>query len=90
MAIIGTDSTALAPFFMLPSMLYSSVTNSIGSNCLARLFYITPNCAGTAVGLLLAMQFVLDAFSTYITSLLFDGIANSLLLIMAGFGLLTF
>lgn len=90
MAIIGTISAAPAPLFMLSSMLYISVTGSIGANCLASLFNIIPNRAGTAAGLLVAMQFALGALSTYITSLMFDGTPNSLLLIMAGFGCVCF
>ncbi|RDL45539.1 Bcr/CflA family drug resistance efflux transporter [Marinomonas piezotolerans] len=90
MSIAGLASPALAALFMLPCMLYISVTGSIGANCLATLFNIIPNRAGTAAGLLVALQFALGAFSTYITSLLFDGTPNSLLLIMAGFGVLTF
>ena len=90
MTTIGAVSSAIAPLFMLSSMLYISVTGSIGANCLASLFNIIPNRAGTAAGLLVAMQFALGALSTYITTLLFDGTPNSLLLIMAGFGALSF
>lgn len=90
MTTIGAVSSAIAPLFMLSSMLYISVTGSIGANCLASLFNIIPNRAGTAAGLLVAMQFALGALSTYITTLLFDGTPNSLLLIMAGFGSLSF
>lgn len=90
MALISVSYADIALLFIASSMLFISVTGSIGANCLATLFAIIPERAGTAAGLLVAMQFALGSVSTYITSLLFDGTPASLLIVMASFGALSF
>lgn len=90
MALISVSYADIALLFITSSMLFISVTGSIGANCLATLFAIIPERAGTAAGLLVAMQFALGSISTYITSLLFDGTPASLLIVMASFGALSF
>ncbi len=90
MVLISIVHASTALLFFMASMLYISVTGSVGANCLANIFTLIPERAGTAAGLLVAMQFALGSISTYITSVFFDGTPTSLLLIMAGFGALSF
>lgn len=90
LSIIGLWLGQIALLFILSTMLYISVTGSIGANCLATLFRIIPDKAGTAAGLLVASQFALGAVSTYITTLVFDGRSDELLWVMAICGGLSF
>ncbi|TPE54444.1 Bcr/CflA family multidrug efflux MFS transporter [Maribrevibacterium harenarium] len=86
MSLIALFFHELPLLFLLGTMLYISVTGSIGANCLAILFSIVPERAGTAAGLLVAGQFAFGGLCSYVTTLVFDGSAASLLLVMAGCG----
>lgn len=90
LTIVGVWFGHIAVLFILGTMLYISVTGSIGANCLATLFRIIPDKAGTAAGLLVAAQFALGAGSTYITTLVFNGRSDELLWVMATCGGLSF
>lgn len=70
------------------TMLYISVTGAIGANSLAVLFEQLPEKAGTVSGLLVAAQFAMGSFISYVASLLFDGTPASLLIMMACCGTL--
>lgn len=86
--LIGATFAQIPWLFMLTSMLYISVTGAIGANSLAMLFNLIPERAGTAAGLLVAMQFAMGALGSYLTTWIFDGSAQSLLYAMAGCGTL--
>ncbi|UTV98418.1 multidrug effflux MFS transporter [Marinomonas rhizomae] len=74
--------------FVIATMLYISVTGAIGANSLATLFELLPEKAGTVSGLLVAAQFAMGSFISYVASLLFDGTPGSLSIIMASCGTL--
>lgn len=74
--------------FVIATMLYISVTGAIGANSLATLFELLPEKAGTVSGLLIAAQFAMGSFISYVASLLFNGTPASLLIIMACCGTL--
>lgn len=74
--------------FVIATMLYISVTGAIGANSLATLFELLPEKAGTVSGLLIAAQFAMGSFISYVASLLFNGTPASLLIIMASCGTL--
>ncbi|MBU2021730.1 MAG: multidrug effflux MFS transporter [Gammaproteobacteria bacterium] len=80
--MIGFNKTPLA-LFVVATMLYISVTGAIGANSLATLFAQLPEKAGTVSGLLVATQFAMGSFISYMASLLFDGTPASLLIMMA-------
>ncbi|WP_137169950.1 multidrug effflux MFS transporter [Marinomonas sp. FW-1] len=83
----GFNSTPIL-LFVIATMLYISVTGAIGANSLATLFDLLPEKAGTVSGLLVAAQFAMGSFISYVASLLFDGTPASLLIIMACCGTL--
>ena len=85
--MIGFNKTPLA-LFVMGTMLYISVTGAIGANSLAILFMQLPEKAGTVSGLLVATQFAMGSFISYLASLLFDGTPESLLIMMACCGTL--
>ncbi|MGO2512351.1 multidrug effflux MFS transporter [Marinomonas polaris] len=85
--MIGFNKTPLA-LFVVATMLYISVTGAIGANSLATLFAQLPEKAGTVSGLLVATQFAMGSFISYMASLLFDGTPASLLIMMACCGTL--
>ncbi|MCW4631446.1 MULTISPECIES: MFS transporter [Marinomonas] len=85
--MIGFNKVPLA-LFVTGTMLYISVTGAIGANSLAILFIQLPEKAGTVSGLLVAMQFAMGSFISYLASLLFDGTPESLLIMMACCGTL--
>jgi DHA1 family bicyclomycin/chloramphenicol resistance-like MFS transporter len=68
--------------FIAVTMLYISVTGAIGANSLACLFDFKPSRAGTMAGLLVSTQFIVGGIVSSITSLIFDGSASSLLVMM--------
>lgn len=74
--------------FVIATMLYISVTGAIGANSLATLFELFPEKAGTVSGLLIAAQFAMGSFISYVASLLFDGTPASLLIMIACCGTL--
>ena len=85
--MIGLNKTPLT-LFVVATMLYISVTGAIGANSLATLFAQLPEKAGTVSGLLVATQFAMGSFISYLASLLFDGTPASLLTMMACCGTL--
>jgi DHA1 family bicyclomycin/chloramphenicol resistance-like MFS transporter len=76
--------------FIAVTMLYISVTGAIGANSLACLFDLMPSRAGTMAGLLISTQFIVGGIVSSVTSLVFDGSASSLLVMMAICGILSY
>lgn len=85
--MVGLGSTSMV-LFVITTMMYISVTGAIGANSLATLFEQLPEKAGTVSGLLVATQFAVGGFISYLASLVFDGSPNSLLIMMACCGTL--
>ncbi|MBJ7539606.1 multidrug effflux MFS transporter [Marinomonas transparens] len=79
-----------ALLFIAVTMLYISVTGAIGANSLACLFELMPSRAGTMAGLLVSMQFIVGGIVSAVTSLVFDGSASSLLVVMGVCGGLSY
>ena len=77
-------------FFVLPCMIYISVTGAIGANSLATLFKLQPEKAGTSSGLFVALQFAIGGGASLFTSHFFDGSPQSLLYIMSACGVIAF
>jgi DHA1 family bicyclomycin/chloramphenicol resistance-like MFS transporter len=90
MMVIALGFDQVPALFLLGTMAYISVTGSIGANCLAILFSVVPERAGTAAGILVAGQFSFGGLCSYITTLVFDGSPSSLLLVMVACGLISF
>jgi DHA1 family bicyclomycin/chloramphenicol resistance-like MFS transporter len=85
--MIGLANTSMT-LFVITTMMYISVTGAIGANSLATLFEQLPEKAGTVSGLLVATQFAVGGFISYLASLVFDGSPDSLLIMMACCGTL--
>ena len=68
-------------------LLFMGISGMIGANCIASLMSLFPSNAGAAVGLGISLQFACGALFSWLVSVLADGTARPMCLVIGVAGL---